>query len=167
MKRIISVAMLCVVCCAGCRAPQQETTSVSPSQRPEFQRYYLADNYEFFRTNLGAHVSVQGVAVPGKTGARLNSELGAVYIDGLSFWPKDVVWQIVIVTGTVIKRHDGPQLSKEQLDLPPEQQVQGTAPIGKAHPEGSKELHEARRRYLLRDVKYTVVKEEIGTPNNH
>jgi len=157
--------MLCVMITMGCLSQQEENNPAPAWRHPKFKPYFMASDPEYWNTNLGKSVSVRGVAVQGKMGARLNSERGALLIDGLSLWPRDVVWQIVSVTGTVIKRHDGPQLSKEQLELPPGQQVQGTRPTGEADPEGSKELHQARRRYLLKDVKYTVVKEEPGVPN--
>lgn len=137
------------------------TTQKSPLQRPELRPYYLANTHGYWKTNLGKPVSVKGVAVQGMLGAGLNSEHGPVWIDGLTTWPTDVKWKIVTVTGTVISRHDGPVLSKEQLELPDEQRPPGTAPIGKAHPEGSKELHEARRRYLLKNIQYTIVNQGV------
>ena len=151
--------MLCVVFSTGCRAPQKQANRVSPWQRPEFKPYFMARDPEYWRANQGKSVLVKGVAVQGKMGARLNSERGTVWIDGLSHWPTNVVWKIVRVTGTVVKRHDGPQLSREDLALPPDQQPQGTDPNGKGYPEGSKELHEARKRYLLKDIKYAVIED--------
>ena len=165
MKGVLSIVVLCVAFCTGCRISERAANPAPAWRRPEFKPYFMASDPEYWSTNLGKIVSVKGVALQGKMGARLNSERGAVWIEGLNVWPEDVRWQSVSVTGTVIKRHDGPELSKEQLDLPSKQQVQGTAPTGKAHPEGSKELHEARRRYLLKDIRYTVVKKETKTPD--
>jgi beta-lactamase regulating signal transducer with metallopeptidase domain len=147
------------------------TEKASPSQQPEFRPYYLADeNPEFWSKNLGKTVSVKGVAVRTMIGAGLKSEHGQVWIDDFVHWPKDMEWKIVRVTGTVVKRHDGPVLSKEQLALTGDNAIPGTGPPdGVGYPQGSKELHEARKRYLLKDISYTVIEdmqvegEQIGS----
>lgn len=157
MKNTVFAVIICLTFSTGCES-QQNTVDPTPAwQRPELKPYFMASDPEYWKTNLGKSISVKGVAVQSKMGARLCSKHGVVWIDGLGLWPENLCSKVVKVTGTVIKRHDGPELSKEQLEG--QARAQGTAPRGKAHPEGSKELHEARRRYLLKDAKYMVVKE--------
>lgn len=106
---------------------------------------------EAFAEQLGKVISLTGTAGNDpKIGAYLQSnEIGCIYIEGLENWPKELYDKKVTVTGTLIEKHDLPvYIPKNRQDIR----------SGIAVRKGT-DLHEAAHRFLLKDVKWTVVEE--------
>ena len=100
------------------------------------------------KSSVGQRVSLVGVAEPRKIGAALRGDGFYVWIDGLHDWPTGYVGQRVEVVGVLEERHDLPVFVQKPDELP----VQGI-PV----PEGT-DLHEASRRYVVRDARWSVTR---------
>jgi len=96
---------------------------------------------------LGQRVTLSGVAEPRLAGAAVRGDGFDVWVADLQDWPQGYSGHPVRVTGILEERYDLPvfvQRSNEPL-------VHGIAV-----PEGT-DLHEASRRYVLRDAKWTLI----------
>ena len=93
-------------------------------------------------SRLGKKVTLLGEAQSRKGGAALLGKDFEIWIDGLDGWPDKMRGKHVVVTGTVIERHDLPVF----IPSPTEPAVQGI-PV----PKGT-DLHKASHRYLLKDA---------------
>jgi hypothetical protein len=100
------------------------------------------------QSSIGQHISLVGVAEPRKLGAALRGQDFYVWIDGLQDWPIDYVDHRVQVAGVLEERHDLPVFIQKPGELP----VQGI-PV----PDGT-DLHEASRRYVVRDARWSLVR---------
>ena len=108
---------------------------------------------------VGRTVTLTGTAESRKNGPALVTQDGVVWMEGLkgsdgrtlADWPGDLTGKRVKATGTLVRRGDLPVLSREQSRSDPA--LQG---IPSDWPEGSRELKEARQRFLLQDVAFTV-----------
>ncbi|OVE80802.1 hypothetical protein BVY04_04880 [bacterium M21] len=132
--------------------------------QPRYKPYVYVEDTGFWEANMGKTVSVKGVATRSKTGVRcLRSEKGYVYVD--EPWPPNVRMKIISVTGTVTKRYDGHVLSREdreRLSKSPRRDVQRPnlyldSELITGSPEGSEELREQRKRYILKDFTCTLI----------
>src|SRR5262245_38185798 len=101
---------------------------------------------------LGQTITVEGTAADAKLGALLLGDSEEIWIDGLEEWPEGFYrggneGKRIRVTGTVIARDD----------LPVFVQTEGI-PAKAGIPVASEEqLKNAKRRFLLRDAKWTVL----------
>ena len=104
---------------------------------------------------LGQTVTLEGTAVNAKLGALLLQEGRdgtAIWIDGLEEWPEGLYQggdkgKHLRVTGKVIKRDDLPVFVQKPGDPP-----KAGIPV-----ESEEELEKAKWRFLLSDVKWTVL----------
>ena len=97
---------------------------------------------------LGQQVTLEGTAEARKLGAVLRGRDFDVWIDPLQDWPRDYVGQRVRVTGILEERHDLPVFIQK-----PGEPVAGGIPV----PQGT-DLHQASRRFVVRDAKWSLIK---------
>ena len=97
---------------------------------------------------LGQQVTLEGTAEARKLGAVLRGKDFDVWIDPLQDWPRDYVGQRVRVTGILEERHDLPVFIQKQGEP-----VAGGIPV----PQGT-DLHQASRRFVVRDAKWSLIK---------
>jgi hypothetical protein len=97
---------------------------------------------------LGQQVTLEGIAEARKLGAVLRGNDFDVWIDQLQDWPRNHVGQRVRVTGILEERHDLPVFIQK-----PGAPAAGGIPV----PEGT-DLHQASRRYVVRDAKWSLIK---------
>ncbi len=100
---------------------------------------------------LGQSVTVEGMALNAKLGALLGGDGGPIWIDGRDEWPNGFYsggnkGKRVRVTGVVIKRDDMPVFL----------QTGGVIPQG-IPVNSEEELQKGKRRFLLRDAKWTLL----------
>ena len=108
---------------------------------------------------VGRTVTLTGIAESRKNGPALVTQDGVVWMEALkgsdgravSDWPTNLTGKRVRATGTLVRRGDLPVLSREQSRSDPT--LQG---IPSDWPEGSRELKEARQRFLLQNVAFEV-----------
>ena len=104
-----------------------------------------------FEDQVGKVVTLKGRAENAKLGAILVGEDFSVWIDGLDRWPEEFFqgggWRRVKVTGTVIEKYDLPVFIPQENDL---------MITGMPVPKGT-DLHEASRRYLLKDSTWEII----------
>ena len=135
MKILSIIICLLIPVLAGC------------SRHPSAVAVVRADSV---RSLLGQRVTLSGIAEPRKLGAAVRCDGFDVWIDGLQDWPQDFTGHRVHVTGVLEERHDLPVFT---ADTPEERmRVQGI-PV----PSGT-DLHEASRRYIIRDAKWTLIR---------
>ncbi len=101
---------------------------------------------------VGKSVTLEGIAVDSKLGALLLSEQDEIAIAGLDSWPTGFYrggrdGKRLRVTGTVIVRDDVPAFVRR----PGEPERTGV-PV-----ESEKDLEAARRRFILKDARWTVL----------
>jgi hypothetical protein len=97
---------------------------------------------------LGQQVTLEGTAEARKLGAVLRGRDFDVWIDPLQDWPRDYVGQRVRVTGILEERHDLPVFIQK-----PGEPVAGGIPV----PQGT-DLHQASRRFVVREAKWSLIK---------
>ena len=97
---------------------------------------------------LGRQVTLEGTAEARKLGAVLRGNGFDVWIDRLQDWPSQHVGQRVRVSGILEERHDLPVFIQK-----PGEPVAGGIPV----PEGT-DLHQASRRYVVRDAKWSLIR---------
>lgn len=97
---------------------------------------------------LGQQVTLEGTAEARKLGAVLRGNEFDAWIDQLQDWPRDYVGQRVRVTGILEERHDLPVFIQK-----PGEPIAGGIPV----PEGT-DLHQASRRFVVRDAKWSLIK---------
>jgi hypothetical protein len=95
-------------------------------------------------------MTLEGTAADAKLGALLQGKEGLIWIEGLESWPEGFYsggdqGKRLRVTGTVIRKDDLPVFVQKPGEPP-----------GAAIPVASEEEREkAKRRYLLKDAKWT------------
>jgi hypothetical protein len=102
--------------------------------------------------HLGKTITLEGTAANAKFGALLKGDGGEIWIDGLEKWAEGIcaaegkgkrLW----VRGTVIQRDDLPASVEK-----PGEPAKAGIPV-----RSEKEQEQAKRRYLLKDAKWTVL----------
>ena len=100
------------------------------------------------RSSVGQRVTLVGIAEPRTLGAALRCDGFDVWIDELHDWPSVCLDQRVRVVGVLEERHDLPVFVRRPGEWP----VQGI-PV----PEGT-DMHEASRRYVVRNLEWSVLR---------
>lgn len=102
---------------------------------------------------LGEEITIEGTAKNAKMGAILTvNDVSFIWMNNMLAWPEKVYGKTITVSGTVIEKFDLP------VFVPCDGQHPLTAPSGIPVPEGT-DLHEASRRYLLKDADWKVVQD--------
>jgi hypothetical protein len=95
---------------------------------------------------IGRRVTVVGIAEQRKIGAVVQGEDFEIWIVGLHDWAEPFSGKQVEVVGILEERHDLPVFV---ADTPEERGMRAGIPV----PSGT-DLHEASRRFVLRDAKW-------------
>ena len=102
-----------------------------------------------WNSQLSREITVEGIAYNAKMGALLETDdKEIIWIDSIDSWPDDYFGKRIKVTGVVIERYDLPVYIQKEGNP-----VSSGIPV----PEGT-DLHEASRRYLLKDAKWELVR---------
>lgn len=136
----------------------KDNTLIAINEKNEKFRINISDDRQNvaynFKDYLGQSITLEGRATNAKLGALLTGDNFSIWVDDLESWPEGFyqsgdVGKRIKVTGTVIERYDLPVFVPKEN----EPMLSGI-PVS----EGT-DLHKASHRYLLKDTKWEIVKE--------
>jgi hypothetical protein len=146
MRPVLGLLCLLLASVSGCsQAPTVSATT------PDLEDSITAWPKDW-SGHVGQRVRLEGTAANTRLGALLQGEGGAIWIDGLDSWPEGFYsggdrGKRLRVCGTVITKDDLPVFVQKPGDVP-----RAGIPV-----QSEEESEKAKRRYLLKDAKWTVL----------